>query len=733
VLGTLRLEGAQIADRRALDVRGSVLRTVSYGWSGYPETLDSTGRRALHHIETFDLSAGHALARIDHCSFDAGQYGETSLFNEAGVLVVGATAHAYAIDAQGHCRDVGSPPLQAGSSSTLRAFAGGSRVLEVVENTESAPAGANRPAKAQLTLYDATDLARLSPISRVNFDMQRDDGYRPPDSVEIVEGGSAAHAADGTTESGMILLAGWGYGGQYGVVLATFSDHTLTARGSLDFEYASGERIMPLKDGVAVALDSQTLRGVRLDMPDAPILLSQVETHPAQYFDLFDFGEQLVRVAPLDPQWTKLRLDVVERASLGRAEPLWSLTLPEGSNFITRSAQWLVDFSYADGVDDEHASVRLYDFSNPARPVTRGQLADVPEFRDGLFTFGPVIAGAERVLQEDQLGVGTFCSTHPPASACALGTDCDSPTYYWGTRNCVTRGTGEETCDGALLLCERATDSCSVLADPPPGSTKQCSNFDDVRQWFSYTVHLLDLRDPDHPQPLPAIELPRTGVAASLIAEGQVLYASWFAAVMDAGVSTGRVHDYVTRIDLSDPVHPSVSDPIQVPGPVVAVVADALYTAAPDSSGSGLMLSRLELADGKALLQAWNVLPGATLSRAVRDASGHLVIVTDPSQRRNRSRDASEGVVLQVLDAQDLHVLGATLVDSAASWIGSARDRAAFAVPGGTSIIDYSEATQPKLHAYLPGGAGVALFDGEYLDTPERRIDVRASQHVTSP
>jgi hypothetical protein len=339
-LGTLRLEGAQVADRRALDVRGSVLRTVSYGRSGYPESLDSTGQRALHHIETFDLSAGNALARIDHCSFDAGQYTQTSLFSEAGVLVVGTTAHAYAIDAQGHCRDVGSPPLQAGSPSTLRAFAGGSRVLEVVENTESAPAGANRPTQAQLTIYDATDFARLSPISRVNFAVQLDAGYRSPDSVEVVEGGSAAHAADGTTESGMILLAGW---------------------------------------------------------------------------------------------------------------------------------------------------------------------------------------------------------------------------------------------------------------------------------------------------------------------------------------------------------------------------------------------------------EAWNVLPGAMLSRAVRDASGHLVIVTDPSQTRDRARDTSAGVVLQVLDPQDLHVLGATPVDSAASWIGSARDRAAFAVPGGTSIIDYIEATQPKLHAYLPGGVGTALFDGEYLYTPERRIDVRASQHVTSP
>jgi hypothetical protein len=170
-----------------------------------------------------------------------------------------------------------------------------------------------------------------------------------------------------------------------------------------------------------------------------------------------------------------------------------------------------------------------------------------------------------------------------------------------------------------------------------------------------------------------------------------------------------------------------------VPGPIVAVVADSLYTAAPDSSGSGLMLSRLELADGKARLQAWNALPGATLSRAVRDAAGHLVIVTAPSPRQDRSLGTSEGVVLQVLDAQDLHLLGATLVDSAASWIGAARDRAAFAVPGGTSIIDFSDATQPKLHAYLPGSVGSVVFDGEFLDTPERRIDARASQHVASP
>jgi hypothetical protein len=710
--GTLQLRG-QVSGRRAFDVRGAVLRVVSV-------RSEAGGGMVEHHIETFSLEPGQNLARLDDCAYETEAGLVTALFNAADVLIPGSrvssAAHAYTIDAQGHCLEQAGAELP--FSWFLRAVRDDTRLITVTENLASQPdlSDFDRPPQHLLSLYERGPSANPALLTQVTIDLQHG-SYEQPSAIDVLENAVSVNAPDGTLETGLILLTQPWLGASRPIQIVTFSDHTLTRRG--DFPIVGAQSAVALAAPLIGAFSSRGVQLFGLSNPDSPQALGSIDTTYA--VELLDFGDHVVGLKMLNPDWSQAELQLFERKQLGTgAAPISTIALPHANRRVNKLGDLLLEWT-TNGAADEHVSVTIHDYSEPSHPRVRGSVAAVAVGNAAVVALPGLLVFAAWHAQQQELGPTRWCTKSPPHEAC--NSDMCSSTYYSGTLTCSRRGSGPERCSGSVVLCQRDTNVCERVDTLPPDSTESCEDLPETRWWNSYEFSVLDVRDPDKPAFSSPIEMPADEMAASLFASGHTLYVNFSTRFEAAGDESGFVKHFVRMLDWTDPEHPIIGEPINIPGEVIAVDGDSVYSVSADSASSpNARLARLAFTGGHARLQAIREFDSSAVVSVVHDTSGHLVVTGRPLLRPPPGRLDPNWYELSVIDPDNLDVLGAALIDSSASFVTAAQDRSLYAVPGGMLLLDYADPAHPIARRYFPGVTSSVLFDGAELLTSTRRM-----------
>jgi hypothetical protein len=493
--GTLRLQG-ELAGRSAFDVRGAVLRVTSA--LRKPVDPQSTAGNGAwdpgveQHIETFSLDPDQNLPRLDDCAYDAQSGWITILYNAAGALIPGgesSAAHAYTIDAQGHCLE--QPEAELPFSPFVRAVRGETRLIAVTENLARQPdfSDSDRPPQHLVSLYDRGPWTSPALLTQVTVDVQRG-SYERPSTIDVLENAVSVNAPDGTLETGLILLTQPWNGTSYPVQILTFSDHTLTKRGSL-----------PILDGQPVALAAPLIgafssSGVQLfglSNPDSPQALGTINATYAP-LELLDFGEHVVGLQMLNADWSQAELQVFERKQFGSGvAPIGTTTLPRAYRGVNKVGNLLVTQSSED-TTHEQVTVTIHDYSDPSQPRVRGSVVAAVALNAGAVALQRVVVFPKWNPQQQALGPTRWCTKYAPYEAC--DSDTCSPTYYWGTLSCSRRGSGPEHCTGGVMLCQRDTNACETLDTLPPETRESCQDLAATRSWNSYEFSVLDYTIP---------------------------------------------------------------------------------------------------------------------------------------------------------------------------------------------------------------------------------------------
>jgi hypothetical protein len=749
-----------VADKFKMDARGKVLRVASgQSWNA---TNDN-------HLETFDISDLQHITKIDDCSFSDGQSLYATIFLEDRAYLVTCQRkdpfHAFSIDAQGKCQEH-SEFVVSGWNDFLRPTLSDTRLIGIGRNDE------NRTSKMSVSLYDATSVTNPNPLfARADIDLLYSYSQAQWDdrAFSVLEDAVSVKAADGTTETGLVLLPfeGWDEQNQRylaQVQILTFSDHTLTLRGKMDHGSSVTRSFLAAAD-TAGNLSEEQLSLFDTANPDAPKELGRVDVAPS-FSQLFVYGNYVARVKDRGYYfyWSnaqsvappKSEVQILEHSGdLDNGPVLASFEVPSGSDLIQVGDLLTGVFTETtydpNGVKmpEYHSTVTVYDLSDPTKPKTRGVL-ETDRIRPSYsgyyygaagfggaecfdcgfggpyggsqsqhWVVGDAIAFANVTQEQKSLGQVHECYQSGPSAGCAVSSDGTStcPTeQYVGGITCRTPQGGAESCTGTILLCNSDTGLCQPT-DPPAGTQKNCSDYENFRYWQSYAFDTLDLSDPDAPAFAPPVELANDEEGTSVLADGAKLYFNFQQPYDVNGDPRGHVKRYFRLIDFADPQHAQVSAEVNVPGDVIASNGSTIYTRdlVWNETETRTLVARL-IVDGElAHLQASRVFGDRSVAAVRLDNAGAMLVSSDPAWSNYGYTQPMH--TLSIIDAQSLQTIGETDVDAWATFEDAKAGRALFSVSGGLLVFNVKDAAHPSAQAYFPtiGWPREILFDGKQI------------------
>jgi hypothetical protein len=768
VSGGSVLARGTVQNKFNMDAYNGVLRIVS----------GANGNGALsNHLETFDLSNLQRLAALDHCVFgNRSPNGQsemlyaTAFVENRGFFVTYYRKdpfHAFSIDDTGHCQEH-SEFIVSGWNDFLRPTLNDTRLIGIGHNDE------NNVRKLSVSLYDAQNLANPTPL-RARADIDLPNSYSEASwddrSFGVIEDAVSVKAPDGTSETGLVLLPFQGWDSSTQTQLAqvqifTFSDHTLTKRGSMDHG-SPVRRSFETSAPTTANLSEEQLSLFDVVNPDAPKSLGRVELAP-NYSALYVFGDYVARVKDRSYYFDyarnnqtreipKSEVQILPRAAdLDAAAPLATFSVPANADLVQAGAllvSVLTTTTYdstGNNAPQYHTLVNAFDLSDPTRPRARGSfetdrivpnyggryypLAGAGAIVDCLgpgcggydvhaqrYVVGQAIVFAAQLPQQKSFGMVHQCTQFPPPTVCSSGpsgnTVCPQPTVS-GSRTCTTPKGGQTQCSGGFSQCD-ARGNCTPVA-APPGLQESCNDFEQFRYWQSYAFDALDLRDPDKLSLADRLELPADEEASSLLASGETLYVNQQRPVTVQGDPRSHVKHFARLVDLSDPQHPHSGEPVNVPGDVLAVDGSTLYTRdlVWNDNDARTLVARLILSGNLAHLQASHLFADRSVQTVQLDGAGHMLVSSDPASGNARPAGANSVQAqhkLSILDAQSLDIRGEADVDAWATFKDAARGRALFQVSGGLLLFDVRDASQPKAQAYFAtqGWPNEIFFDGQ--------------------
>lgn len=208
--------------------------------------------------------------------------------------------HAFSIADDGSCEER-AEFVVSGWNDFLRPVAGGTRLIGIGTDDEG---GGQAPA---VSLYDITALTNPNPLlSRAQaseLQWSWSEAQYDHRAFSVLEGAVSIAAADGTLETGLVLLPYSGYtanasgnAGHYvsGVQIFTFSDRGVTQRGAMEHDFEVRRSFLADADTTANLSDT-TLALYDHSDPSAPTRLGAVELAP-DYARVLRFGDYLARV-----------------------------------------------------------------------------------------------------------------------------------------------------------------------------------------------------------------------------------------------------------------------------------------------------------------------------------------------------------------------------------------------------------------------------------------------------
>src|SRR5690606_9025609 len=140
---------------------------------------------------------------------------------------------------------------------------------------------------------------------------------------------------------------------------------------------------------------------------------------------------------------------------------------------------------------------------------------------------------------------------------------------------------------------------------------KDCYNGVATRSLMKFEVHVVDLSDPANPERSPVLTFGEHEEGVSMLTRGDTLYVTVKQPVDVLGDPRPHVRYFVRPIDLSEPSRPVIRPAINVPGELLAVRGNTIYTRdmAWGSEFIEFAVARLRLDDNVARLEKYHQLP----------------------------------------------------------------------------------------------------------------------------
>lgn len=743
-----------VGNKYNMDLYEGVLRVVS--GSNWGETN-------TNHIETFDATDLTDITRLDHETFGDGQSLFATLFlgNKAFFVTYLRVDpfHAFEITAEGEAIEH-NEYIVSGWNDWFRPVFDETRLVGIGINDE----GGGRT--LSVSLYDITDLSNDEPMlarADVDFDSSWSEASWDDRAFSVVEDAVAIEAGDGTLETGLVLLPFTGYdydSSRYeaGVQIYTFSDTTLTRRGSM-LQDTPVRRSFLADDELTANLSDAELSFFDTSNPDEPSELGSVDLAP-NYTDVVRFGDFAVRLKDTRDYYYwwgtgevfPSTLEIIPYAeNLDITEALATIDVPAGSALYKIGDDRLaavktehVGGEYPDYVYE--TTISVYDLSEPTEPelaatfVTDeidpyysgyygrywGGMEDSDCFdcggwwyggyrSEGTFATDDALVFLQTKPRQELLGREEVCHTYPRQySSCSEVPDEEGGerdesvcTYTYGGITCRTPEGGEEYCQGEFQRCEYDDDGNWVCADIDADSvetTTNCYDNDLYRYWNQFRVAVVDLSDAADPEISWSRNLADDDEGVSAIAVDNTVWISVKRPYDVPGDSRPYVRFFARPLDVTDPSAPVFGADVNVPGEVLGVDGDQIFTRDTVWGDSIIEAAvvRLQLYAGRAYLQARYVFADQQVERVALDGAGNVIVSHRLAWQLATSSESDTSLKMTVLDGETLDPASTINVDSWATLTDARAGRALFQVPGGMLVVNVEDAEAPYAQAYFP-------------------------------
>jgi len=736
VLGNeITVEG-KIQNQFNMDLHNDVLRVASGSIRG--------GTRE-NYLQTFDAKDLNNLVPIDMASFGSNEdlYATLFLGNKAFCVTYRRVDpfHAFLINDNGTITEM-SEFVVSGWNDYFRAVMNDSRLIGIGVNDDAGRT-------MSVSLYDITDLANLNPLlarADVEADYSWSEASWDHRAFSVLEDAVAVDSG-GVTETGLVLLPFSGWNDDWNeytaaVQIFTFSDQTLTRRG-LMVHGTPTRRSFQANTDLTANLSEAELSLFDTADPDAPRELGRVELAP-NFTDVMVFGDHRVRIkngreyyawwwgdrAKLPPATVEI-VPAAEHPDFGDAVASFEIpaeaTVYQTGDLLVAVTMRAVDtkiwpYTY-------ETEIAVYDLSAPTRPAQVGSLTTdrlqpsysnygrvdcfdcgmpwIPGYNGDVQAIVDGLVFLQRHEKRELFGTEAVCSIYPTVSESCGGTPNEgSCIYYTGSIECRSLYGEEPSCSGQIQRCEVDSDAALVCTPVDPNSvttSESCREYERYRYWQRFTLEVLDLTTPASPKLAETVEMAPGADGVSMLADGSDIWVTTRNPATVEGDSRPYVRYYVQRFDLRTPAVPNRDPRINVPGELIAVEGDTIYTR--DSLWSSHIVetavARLEIRDGRVTLQAVHRFNDRVVEALMLDGAGHLLA----SHRNVRYIGSSDGWYVQkmtVLAVDDFDTLAEVVVDDWASLRDAQAGRALFQVPGGLLVFNLDDATAPYPQAYFP-------------------------------
>jgi hypothetical protein len=701
--------------RGVVTPKGSVTNRFDVGvFGGLLHAVSSSAMPATDYVQVFNLADPQKPALQATCELAKGAQASSRtslLLGDRAFVVSNNALHAVSITQAGQCSTHASYVANA-SDTFLRPIQKAARLVGI---------GRDPTNKLTLSLYDAANLDNSMPLlGRADIDLPNASSAATWDdrAFTVLEDVVAATAADGTAETGMILLP-FNDGSSAQTQIITFSDHTLTKRGTMNHGTVVNRAFQLFASTTANLSDSQLSLFDTTDT-SAARELSRLDIAPA-YARVLVYGDRVARVRESTLANENARVQILDRAAdLDGSTVLASFEVPHGSAYY-QIGSLLVTLSMA-----ANAQVQVYDLSVPEKPRKRGSLTtdllktlyEDEIFAAGFsssnkraavgvesttgggaqsFVMGNLVALVATVPRSKPLGKYRECVQTP--AVCKMSETAMCPaTHFEGQITCKTPEGGSESCTGSISECDAS--GCRPLAQPPADVVKSCEDYQESREWRSFALDTLDVSDADNPKLYAHMDFPEDEEATSALVAGNTLYLSY-----QKAMTNGLVKQYARAIEFRDASAVPAGQPVNLPGRMIHARKDMLYTQGYEWKDNirQMSLARLQLSGSTAFLQSSQMIGDREVSSIrVEDTTGHIVMSSYQVVPGLRMDEAARQYKLTLLDNMTLAMLSDTDLNVPASYAAAVNGRGLFVAEHGLLIYDIQDPAQLKAVAFYP-------------------------------
>jgi hypothetical protein len=743
--GTLVARGSvapsgMLQDRYNVKVTGNLLRVVSSnGTASYLQTY------SLADLQAPTLLATCEIAPRSPDAMSAGL--STTLLLEDRAFIVSDyqpdAFHAFSLARDGQCTE--HPEYVTSGSDTFLAPAFDDTRLVGIGHDD--PMNGDRLA---ISLYDTSLDNSMPLVARASVDLpaSRSEATWDDRAFMVLEDFVSAEAEDGTPETWMILLP---YDdldlaegtGSADTQIFTFSDHTLTKRGTLHHG-TPVRRAFQVQPLTAANLSDDQLSLFDTVDTDAPSELARLDLAP-DYSRVLVYNNCVVRVREPLYASDSAQLQILERAAdLDGSKVLTSIDLPRGSSYY-QLGQLLITISttrVGAAADAKYNSrVQVYDLTSPQNPFPRGSLetdrigmrtetelltagfVDIETRADAAlgassprgtettatvsqsFVVGETIALISTVPHEKKLAAYRRCVWTPPPCTSTDPAVC-AASRYEGAITCTTPEGGEEACTGRISLCKQ--DVCEPLDERPAGTREVCEDSQELRKWQSFQLDGIDLSNPDKPVLAERVEFPADEEAISALADGTKLYLSYQVPMSEGAAAQASVKQYAHVLSFWSSGMSEDGPPMSLPGRLIHARGETVYTEGYEWNGDtrSLSLARLAVAGEQAELLSQQSIGDRNVWSIRMDESAERLIVSSGEISVAAGKTAFSHTVT-MLDAATLKMLSETDLNVPAVFAAAVGGRAMFLTGQGMLIYEIADPEKLRATAFYPADGAI--------------------------